>query len=147
VPKPKDQHYYLISDEAASDVHHKVVWVKEQLLEDTGLSVNQACKEAGLSRSTYYKYRHKIYRYQERTDHVSYLFTLICVFNAGFLRGLADLLSTYELEVEQFNQLYLNQGQSKLTFRADFNSVEEAQNFFQALANMRGISEPSYRVL
>lgn len=147
MPKPKDQHYYLISDDAASDVHHKVVRVKEQLLADAGLSVNQACREAGLSRSTYYKYRHKVYRYQERTDHVNYLFTVICIFNAGFLRGLAELFSHYELEIEQFNQFYLNQGQSKLTFCANCASAEEAESFFQALASMRGVSEPSYRAL
>lgn len=52
--------YYVIHKKVLPDYFEKVIKIKDLLLE--GKSVSTSCKEIGLSRSTFYKYKNYVNR-------------------------------------------------------------------------------------
>lgn len=57
--------FYLIPEEALPEVFVKILAVRSRLATRKGVSVSMACREEGLSRSTYYKYRDAIHLFRQ----------------------------------------------------------------------------------
>ncbi|MBR2933488.1 MAG: ACT domain-containing protein [Clostridia bacterium] len=53
---------YLIIDKSILPEYFDLVLKAKSLVEDEDVSVSLACKQTGISRSTFYKYKDKIYR-------------------------------------------------------------------------------------
>lgn len=56
---------YLIIDKSILPEYFDLVLKAKSLVEDEDVSVSLACKQTGISRSTFYKYKDKIYRSSE----------------------------------------------------------------------------------
>ena len=56
---------YLIIDKSILPEYFDLVLKAKSLVEDEDVSVSDACKKTGISRSTFYKYKDKIYRSSE----------------------------------------------------------------------------------
>lgn len=52
--------YYMIRSDVLPDVFRKVMQVKRLVDSDDSLSINEATKRVGISRSAYYKYREAV---------------------------------------------------------------------------------------
>ncbi len=55
-----DQEYFIIHRKVLPDYFEKVIQIKEKI--SNGSNVSEACKEVGLSRSTFYKYKDYVNR-------------------------------------------------------------------------------------
>lgn len=60
-----DSAYYLVNSSILPEVFNKVMQVKEILSHNPELTVNDAAKEIGISRSAYYKYKDYIFPFYE----------------------------------------------------------------------------------
>ncbi|MDO4814747.1 MAG: ACT domain-containing protein [Gemella sp.] len=55
------KNYYVISEDVLPEAVQKTIKVKKDLEENPGLSIQEAVKKQGLSRSAFYKYRDTIF--------------------------------------------------------------------------------------
>lgn len=62
----EEPRYLLVESNCAPDVFRKVLLVKRLLASGRARCVNEAVREAGLSRSAFYKYRDKVHPFNER---------------------------------------------------------------------------------
>ena len=56
----KDDEYYVIHRDVLPDYFEKVIEIKEII--SRGVNISDACKQIGLSRSTFYKYKDYVNR-------------------------------------------------------------------------------------
>ena len=54
-----DNDCFIVHKSVLPDFYEKVLQIKEEV--KTGKKINLACKEAGISRSTFYKYKDYLY--------------------------------------------------------------------------------------
>ena len=59
--------YFVLKQKAVPEVLLKVVEVKRLLASEKGITVQEATEEAGISRSSYYKYRDDIFPFHDET--------------------------------------------------------------------------------
>lgn len=60
-----DSRYLLIDTKIVPEIFLKVLKAKETLERNSGMSVNDAVKKAGISRSAYYKYKDYVFPFYE----------------------------------------------------------------------------------
>ena len=63
-----NEKYYIINKDALPAVYEKVVFVKKLLYTGKCKTVNDAVKQAGISRSAFYKYKDDVSVYVEKND-------------------------------------------------------------------------------
>lgn len=142
----KDKTYFLVSKEAASEVHQKVIRIKARLIAEPQLSVNHACKDEGLSRSTYYKYRNDVHAYlRDEQLNKNYFFSFRVHYNSIFLEQFSHLVDKYKVEIIQMSQYYLGQGESNVNFNLKFSQLGVDQEFYHELESIRTVRDLSYQ--
>ena len=94
--------FYLIRKEILPSYFEDILKARG-LIENEGKSVTQACKETGISRSTYYKYKDDIYRISSKESK-----KLILTFRVddvpGVLNSILTLLFTQHINVLTISQ-------------------------------------------
>ncbi len=139
--RQRKQQFIIISEEAASDMYKKVVRVKELLANDADLSVNQACKDVGISRSAYYKYRDAVYQYVQINKNQVYQYRMLADFCPAFLKSFAGILEAYPGTIVQFSQQIDTHSLSRVNFSLQLASQKEAKALFSDLEKIRGVEK------
>lgn len=99
-----NEKYYIINKDALPAVYEKVVFVKKLLYTGKCKTVNDAVKQAGISRSAFYKYKDDVSVYVEKNDRFILSLNLILSDQKGLLSGLLTLLSNYGASILTINQ-------------------------------------------
>ncbi len=102
--KQSDIEYYLVKAEMLPEVFCKVMAVKRLLSSGKAVSINEAVKRIGLSRSAYYKYKDAVLPFYETTQ--GRLVTLIFTVEnfPGILSGIINSLANAKANVLTINQ-------------------------------------------
>ena len=95
--------YLLVDMSILPEIYAKVVEANGYLQSGEATSASQAAKMAGISRSAYYKYKDKIFEYNEQGDDVTAI-TAKLIDNAGVLSSVMN-----ELYLAGANILAVNQ--------------------------------------
>ena len=95
--------YLLVDMSILPEIYAKVVEAKGYLQSGEATSASQAAKMAGISRSAYYKYKDKIFEYNEQGDDVTAINAKL-IDNAGVLSSVMN-----ELYLAGANILAVNQ--------------------------------------
>ena len=95
--------YLLVDMSILPEIYAKVVEANGYLQSGEATSASQAAKMAGISRSAYYKYKDKIFEYNEQGDDVTALNAKL-IDNAGVLSSVMN-----ELYLAGANILAVNQ--------------------------------------
>lgn len=95
--------YLLVDMSILPEIYAKVVEANGYLQSGEATSASQAAKMAGISRSAYYKYRDKIFEYNEQGDDVTAINAKL-IDNAGVLSSVMN-----ELYLAGANILAVNQ--------------------------------------
>lgn len=82
--------YYLVSSSILPDVYTKVIEAKNYLASGEAVSASQAARMAGLSRSTYYKYKDAIFEYNGEDSDETAAISAKLKDNAGVLSALMN---------------------------------------------------------
>ena len=95
--------YLLVDMSILPEIYAKVVEANGYLQSGEATSASQAAKMAGISRSAYYKYKDKIFEYNEQGDDVTAINAKL-IYNAGVLSSVMN-----ELYLAGANILAVNQ--------------------------------------
>ncbi|MDD3959628.1 MAG: ACT domain-containing protein [Clostridiaceae bacterium] len=96
--------YYLVKSDILPEVFVKVMAVKRLLNSGKAVSVNEAVKQAGLSRSAYYKYKDSIMPFYE-TSKGKIVTLIIAVENfPGILSGIIQCIAFAKGNILTINQ-------------------------------------------
>lgn len=95
--------YLLVDMSILPEIYAKVVEANGYLQSGEATSASQAAKMAGISRSAYYKYKDKIFEYNEQGDNVTAINAKL-IDNAGVLSSVMN-----ELYLAGANILAVNQ--------------------------------------
>lgn len=96
--------YYLVNSSILPEVYSKVIDAKNYLAAGDAKSASQAAKMAGISRSTYYKYKDAIFEYNGEDSDETATISAKLKDNAGVLSALMNALYTAGANVLSVNQ-------------------------------------------
>lgn len=96
--------YYLVSSSIMPEVYQKVVEAKKYLASGEADTASNASKMAGISRSTYYKYKDEIFEYNGEDSDETATISAKLKDNAGVLSALMNALFKAGANVLSVNQ-------------------------------------------
>ena len=96
--------YILVDSEVLPEVFHKVLQAKNLLAKGTAKSASEACKMVDISRGAFYKYRDRIFIYDERMSNEIITFQLLLEDEPGILSQVLTCLYAVRANVLTVNQ-------------------------------------------
>lgn len=117
--------FYLIREDVLPESVIKTLKIKDALKNNSELSIYDAVKQYGLSRSAFYKYRETIFPVDEKLlDHRE--FTLILYVNdiVGMLAQVLNTISQLELSVLTIHQSVPMEDKATITLSLNASSSE-----------------------
>lgn len=134
---------YLIIDKSILPDYFDLVLKAKELVEDEKTSVSDACKKTGISRSTFYKYKDKIF-----TVSTSYgkraIFSVKAADKKGVLSGILNAVYSFQANVVSINQAIPIKGTAVITLTVDLGEspyrAEELSERLKAIENVKNAS-------
>lgn len=133
----------LVRSDALPEVFSKVALVKEKLSENERLSVSDAIREVGISRSAFYKYRDSVFSPSEtgKSD-ISNLF-LMLKDESGALAGVITAVSSYGANILTINQSVPKHGVASVTISFTHNSNYSKNDFINSVTSISQVVSAS----
>lgn len=119
--------FLLVKEDVLPDVFPKVIAAREKILRD-GKSVTDACKEEGISRSVYYKYKDAIYRPEETTVTKKAILSFKVEDKNGVLMAIIDKLTKAQASVLTIFQDTPIKGLAYITLKLDITNLNVELN-------------------
>ena len=115
--------YYLVDSSVLPEVFIKVIEVKKILSSGSIKNVNDAVKEAGISRSAFYKYRDFVFPFYETSrGRVMTLFFVVEDFS-GILSSIINKIAESKANILTINQNIPINGLADVTISIETNSM------------------------
>lgn len=135
--------FYLIREDVLPESVIKTLKIKDALKNNSDLSIYDAVKQYGLSRSAFYKYRETIFPVDEKLlDHRE--FTLILYVNdiVGMLAQVLNTISQLELSVLTIHQSVPMEDKATITLSLNASSSElMIDDIIKALREIEHVSK------
>lgn len=94
---------YLVDQKMLPDFIEKILKIKEDLASDSSLNVSDACKQEGISRSTFYKYKDLVFKASKNMTCKAIL-SFKALNETGVLSNVLMLLASYNANIITVNQ-------------------------------------------
>ena len=107
--------YYLVDRRVLPEVFIKVMEVKQRLNTGESVSVNEAVRKTGLSRSAYYKYKDYVFPFYEASQNKIVTLTFLLEHKRGVLSSVLNTISGDSGSVLTINQGIPLQGVANAT--------------------------------
>ena len=98
--------YFVLKQKAVPEVLLKVVEVKRLLASEKGITVQEATEEAGISRSSYYKYRDDIFPFHDETKGKTVTFMLQMEDEPGLLSKVLNVVAEFRANILRFRERF-----------------------------------------
>lgn len=98
------ERYIVVDSSALPDVFRKVLDVKELLAKGSARSSSEACKLVGISRGAYYKYKDRMFYYDERISNENVTFHFVLEDTPGILSSVLACFYTMGANILTVNQ-------------------------------------------
>lgn len=136
-----EKEYYLVDKNVLPEVFLKVMDVKHKLNIGEAVSVNEAVKKVGLSRSAYYKYKDSVMPFYEGTNGKK-VTLLITVENfQGILSSILNVIASSKANILTINQNIPINGLADISISLDtapmLGSIEEVLADLKSIAGVR----------
>lgn len=115
--------YYVVKKKALPDVLLKVVEAKRYLESGKASAVNEATEMAGISRSSFYKYKDDIFPFHENVRGKTITFVVQMDDIPGILSVILQRIASYQANILTIHQTIPINGVASLTLSVDL-SVE-----------------------
>lgn len=136
----KDATYLLIDAKVVPEVFIKVLEVKRILSRSSALSVNEAVKQVGLSRSAYYKYKECVFPFYEMSSGrvMTILFTVDDI--SGILSQILSGISKARANILTIHQDLPINGLANITITIETkNSIMDIQEMIDGVRAIPGV--------
>ena len=115
--------YYIIHKSILPTYYEDIIKTRE-LINDLKISVSDACKANGISRSTYYKYKDYIFRTNKTTGNKA-LFVIKTLDEKGVLSAILQVVSSMHGNIISINQDSPIAGSAHITISIDISELEK----------------------
>lgn len=132
--------YYLVDTSVLPEVFLKVIEVKRILTGGSIKNVNEAVKEAGISRSAYYKYKDYVFPFYETSrGRVITLFFTVEDF-AGILSNIIDKIAQVKSNILTINQNIPINGLADVTISIETQGmITDIKNLMDDISHIEGV--------
>lgn len=117
-----DNKYLIVSSDVLPDYFTKIIEARE-MIESGESSISRACKEKGVSRSSYYKYKDSIFRPVEKTVRKS-IFAFKMSDEKGVLSKILSVIYEYNANVIAINQAMPIKNYAYVTITIDLSDAD-----------------------
>lgn len=118
--------YLIVEKNALPDFFLKVIAARKLIESGECSQVSEAVKQAGISRSTYYKYKDKILEPSELTVGRKAVLSLLLTHEPGALSKVLSAISGYGASVLTITQSLPINGKAAVTVSLDLQNVVES---------------------
>lgn len=134
----KNNDYYIIHKSILPTYYEDIIKTRE-LINDLKISVSDACKANGISRSTYYKYKDYIFRTNKTTGNKA-LFVIKTLDEKGVLSAILQVVSSMHGNIISINQDSPIAGSAHITISIDISELEKnIEDLKQGIETLDGI--------
>ncbi|MBQ4640350.1 MAG: ACT domain-containing protein [Clostridia bacterium] len=135
--------YLIIHKSILPDYYDKVLQAKRLLEEGVVREVSQAVKLAGISRSTYYKYKDFILEPNQEAAGRKAIFSVTLSHEAGVLSQLLSCISALHCSVLTITQNLPIHGKASVTIALDVSQMEgDIQHLIHCMKDVSGAEHP-----
>ncbi|MBQ8292750.1 MAG: ACT domain-containing protein [Bacilli bacterium] len=137
----KNNEYYIVHKSILPSYFEQIILTRE-LINDKKYSVSDACKESGISRSTYYKYKDYIFR-PNKDSGTKALFVLKTFDVKGILSSILQVVYASHGNIISINQDSPIDGTAHISISIDVSemdsSVEELKMTIEKLDGIKSV--------
>jgi len=136
----KNSTYFLVDSTVLPEVFSKVIEVKKILSLGTVKTVNEAVKEAGISRSAYYKYKDFVFPFYETSrGKVITLFFVVEDFS-GILSRIIERIASAKANILTINQSIPINGLADVTISIETEGmIKDIKEMMDEISQIEGV--------
>lgn len=132
--------YYVLNRKAVPEVLLKVVEVKHLLATQKGLTIGEAAEQAGISRSSFYKYKDDIFPFHETEKGQTITIVIQMDDRPGVLTELLAMIAEYEANILTIHQSIPLNGVATVTLSLEvLSSTGNMEDMIEALEGREGV--------
>lgn len=111
--------YFVVKEKALPEVLQKVVTVKRMLEADRNMTIQEATEKAGLSRSSFYKYKDDILPFSDNTKGKTVTLVIQMDDEPGLLSDLLHIVAVYRANILTIHQTIPVNGVATVTLSVE----------------------------
>ena len=132
--------YYVVRNKAVPDVLLKVVEAKRLLASERACSVQEATDRAGISRSSFYKYKDDIFPFHDNARGRTITFVMQMDDVPGLLSAVLKIIAEYNGNILTINQTIPINGVASLTLSIDVLPITgDTSSMLEGIEQLEGI--------
>lgn len=135
-----EEMYYVLKEKAVPEVLLRVEKAKTLLESGKCLSASEAAERAGISRSSFYKYKDEIFRYHENQRGHSVTVIIKTLDEPGILSRVLSILAESGANILTIHQAVPVNGVAAVTLSMDIPKDMEASVLTERIEEIAGIS-------
>ncbi|MBQ1491080.1 MAG: ACT domain-containing protein [Blautia sp.] len=138
----RNQHYYVVRENALTQTLRHVVEVNNLLSSREVSSISEAIRKVGISRSSYYKYKDKIFPFDEKARGKTLTLVITLSDEPGMLSKVLHCIAEGEGNILTIHQSIPINSKATLTISIRMAPGEgDAEAMVSEIEQMRGVDE------
>lgn len=135
-----DKEFVVVSSEVLPEVVLRVLDAKRLLAQGVCQTSTEACREAGVSRSAYYKYKDSAFIYSEKLSERIVTFCIVLMDRAGLLAEVLNEFYRFDANILTINQNIPIDSAATVTITARFSDASDLRTIMQTLQKLSGVT-------
>lgn len=136
----KRNDYYVVKKKAVPEVLLKVVEAKHLLDSEKVMTVQEATERAGISRSSFYKYKDDIFPFHDHSRGRTFTVMIQLDDEPGLLSGLLNCVAQYQANILTIHQAIPVNGVASVTLSIEIlNTTGDVSELIDALEKTQGV--------
>lgn len=137
--------YLVIDKRVLPDVYEKVLLAKKLLKDGKVKEITEAVKQAGISRSVYYKYKDHVFDFSETSEGRKVTYNIILRNEKGVLSNISNYIASVGGDILTINQGIPLNGYANLSITIDLSTVDgDLKTLTDGLTNLRNIEKVEF---
>lgn len=135
-----DKEFVVVSSEVLPEVVLRVLDAKRLLAQGVCQTSTEACREAGVSRSAYYKYKDSAFIYSEKLSERIVTFCIVLMDRPGLLAEVLNEFYRFDANILTINQNIPIDSAATVTITARFSDASDLRTIMQTLQKLNGVT-------
>jgi len=133
------QRMYIVDSKILSEVYEKVIQVKDMLRNGDSVTIQEACKKVGLSRSAFYKYKDSVFDFMSSEKGKMLILFMVLRHAPGVLSDIINTIASVKGNILTINQTMPIMDSATLTVTVDMKTMEiNPEELTQLLMSCKG---------
>ncbi|MBR1392739.1 MAG: ACT domain-containing protein [Ruminococcus sp.] len=135
----KDSRLVIVSEDVLPEIINKVLTAKRLRASGEAANSAEACREAGISRSAYYKYKDKVWSYNEQISNRIVSVYMLLRDEKGVLSSIISRLYELGANILTINQNIPIDSVATVTVSVRYDAEGETERLQSELKGIRGV--------